>query len=1487
MASADRLIEVFNEAKTRPAGAERERFLAECCRDEPQLKEQVLSLLQAHDGAGDFLKHTQFIPAVTPLTEKPGDRIGRYKLLEQIGEGGCGVVYMADQEEPVRRRVALKVIKLGMDTKQVIARFEAERQALAMMDHPNIAKVLDAGATDTGRPFFVMELVRGIKITDYCDQNNLSTNDRLELFIQVCQAIQHAHQKGIIHRDIKPSNILVTQHDDVAVPKVIDFGIAKATLGHLTDKTVFTAFAQFMGTPAYMSPEQAQMSGLDIDTRADIYSLGVLLYELLTGNTPFDAKELLAAGMDEMRRKIREDEPAKPSTCLSTMLAMDLTTVAKHRQVEPPRLIHLIRGDLDWLVMKCLEKDRTRRYETANGLAMDLQRHLDDEPVIARPPSTAYRFQKLVRRNKLAFAATGAVVAALVIGLGISTWMFFKEKHARQRAVAAEQNTRTEAAKSQQVAQFMKDMLKGVGPSKALGRDTTMLKEILDSTARRVGKDLTNQPEVEFELRATLADTYGELGLYAEMTEMARANLKVAQTRLHGEKAVVVRALAQLGTAQWGLGDYNDAERSLRQSLTMQRTMSDSTNRILPVTYYHLGLALWRQGKLSEAETIFREGLAITGKGPENCTLERAALLRGLGLALRDRGKATEAVDLQREALAMFRKLLGNDNPEVAKSLNDLGNSLLAIHKIDAAEAALDEALAMRKRLFGNKHDEIGDTLLGLGNVLVARGKLPEAEAAQREGLEMKREMLGAEHLSVADSLKYLARILASEGKLAEAESAARECLTIREKKGAPRWEVSEAREMLLDNLLRQEKLAEGELLFSQASATTNGGPPLTAALLRSRGAFRARTARWSDAAADFSSAITLEPDNPDSYYPLGPLLVQKGDLSGFRSYRAGCLARFGLTVDPVVAERIVKSCLLLPATDAELRTLSKMADTAVNAGSNNRRWAHFRFAKGLADYRMGQFDSAAAWVKTGLATSNYVWMQAEAEFVLALAAHQTQHAEDARAALEAGTEILDMWLSKLDSAELGGDWKDVLIELILMREAKELIGGQAGQEAIALLNDDQKDFAFRLKLYQSKSPYRLAERASALLAEGKFAEAEPLVREAAQKCHSALAKYEKLASDRNRHQECWSFAGSYEGLGRLFKEIGQTQEAEKAYRDTQILWRKLVADFNLEDDRWHLAINYEALGNLLRETGRARESLEVYRDAQAIWLKLVAEFNVEDRRIHLGWTDDNIGQLLKEAGRLDEASEVYRQALVVWRKLVAEFNKDDHRNHVSGTLVSLAATLQAEGKRAEAELLFREVESALREDLAMRKQRYGDVHREVERALVSLARVLQQEGKLGEAEAVRREELPMERKLSGDEHPFVARSLAELTSILLAEKKFAEAEPLARECLAIREKLIPDDWRTFNSRSLLGGSLLGQKKYAEAEPVLLSGYEGMKQRDDKIPDNGKIHLQESLQCIVRLYESTGQAEKAAEWKKKLAELDQAEAEKKTAASKP
>ena len=451
----DAEVAILNGALELPP-EKRAAYLDEACGDDRGLREQVEALLASHEQAGGFLEGSVVGPPPQgPLPYgrgsilsggcKEGDRIGPYKLLQRIGEGGCGVVYMAEQEEPVRRRVALKVIRLGMDTESIIARFEAERQVLAMMDHPNIAKVLDAGATQTGRPYFVMELVRGIKITEYCEQNDLATQERLNLFVQVCRAIQHAHQKGIIHRDIKPSNILVTVNDGVAVPKVIDFGIAKATQGRLTDKTLFTAFEQFMGTPAYMSPEQAVMTSVDIDTRTDIYSLGVLLYELLTGRTPFDGKQLLAVGLDEMRRTIREAEPVKPSTRLTEVLRVADSrsgncTSSRRRLQET---IHLVRGDLDWIVMKCLEKDRARRYETANGLAQDVQRHLNHEPVGARPPSGVYRFRKTVRRNKTAFAAASAVLTVLIAGVIVSTSLAIRARHAERREATQRQQTQS------------------------------------------------------------------------------------------------------------------------------------------------------------------------------------------------------------------------------------------------------------------------------------------------------------------------------------------------------------------------------------------------------------------------------------------------------------------------------------------------------------------------------------------------------------------------------------------------------------------------------------------------------------------------------------------------------------------------------------------------------------------------------------------------------------------------------------------------------------------------------------------------------------------------------------------------------------------------------------------------------------------------------------------------------------------------------------
>jgi len=504
---------IFSEAYKKKTPQERMDYLQNACGDETDLRAEVESLLKAYDDREGFLEapilDTDMTLGDTLVSEGSGTVIGRYKLLEQIGEGGMAVVYMAEQEKPIRRKVALKIIKLGMDTKSVIARFEAERQALAMMDHPNIAKVLDAGATDTGRPYFVMELVKGASITEFCDANNLSTQERLELFICVCQAVQHAHQKGIIHRDIKPTNVMVTLHDGVPIPKVIDFGIAKATNQRLTEKTLFTRYAHMIGTPAYMSPEQAEMSGLDIDIRTDLFSLGTLLYELLTGSPPFESEYLLSKGYEEMQRIIRKEEPTRPSTKLST-LGEARIDVAKYRNTSPEALEKLIRDDLDWVVMKTLEKDRNRRYDSVSEFATDIKRYLNNEPVLAGPPRTLYRIKKFIQRRRGLVSATIAVVATLLLGLIVTAVMYVRAEQAREE--------------TQTVTDFLtNELLASVYPEKAKGQEVTV-RHILEAASENLESKFEARPLIEAKIRHTLGLTYDKMGDY----EAADVHLKRA-----------------------------------------------------------------------------------------------------------------------------------------------------------------------------------------------------------------------------------------------------------------------------------------------------------------------------------------------------------------------------------------------------------------------------------------------------------------------------------------------------------------------------------------------------------------------------------------------------------------------------------------------------------------------------------------------------------------------------------------------------------------------------------------------------------------------------------------------------------------------------------------------------------------------------------------------------------------------------------------------
>jgi len=654
----------------------------------------------------------------------PGDlpeRIGRYRLLGPIGEGGFGVVYEAEQTEPVRRRVALKVIKLGMDTKQVVARFEAERQALAMMDHPNIARVLDAGATDSGRPFFVMELVRGEPITGYCDKNTLPVADRLRLFRLVCQAVQHAHQKGVIHRDLKPSNILITLHDGHPVPKVIDFGIAKAISQRLTEKTVYTEQRQMIGTPEYMSPEQAEMSGIDIDTRSDIYSLGVLLYELIIGVTPFDAKQLRAAGYGEIQRIIREETPPKPSTRLTTLDTR--IGVAARRHTEPKKLALLIRGDLDWIVMKALEKDRTRRYETANGFADDVQRYLDNQPVVASPPTVGYRMRKFVRRNRAAVAALTMVGTALMLGIVGTSWGMLRALRAAEAEAAAKRE-------AEQVAAFQAEQLGGIDVSLM----ATRLRA--DLIARRQ-EYLASRAEMTDKHRAALLDEFERslIGL-----DLVGSSLSLL------EENVFEGALRAI--------DVKYADHPLFQARMLHTLAGTMTQLGLP----------------KRAEAIESRALAIRKAELGNDHPDTLASVSGMGKALADLARWDESVALHREALEGRRRVLGDDHPDTLESMHDLGATLLHLNRPAEAEQFRRGALEGRRRVLGDKHPDTLKSINNMAIMMAVNGNMDEAERLLREALDAQPGQVGS-----LPARQNLARIAGMSGRYAEAEHLYRE----------------------------------------------------------------------------------------------------------------------------------------------------------------------------------------------------------------------------------------------------------------------------------------------------------------------------------------------------------------------------------------------------------------------------------------------------------------------------------------------------------------------------------------------------------------------------------------------------------------------------------------------------------------------------------------------------------------------------------------
>ena len=849
---------IFSKAAAINSLKDRDAFLEEACHGDAELRSRVDALLDAHNQTNGFMAapvgvvrlNDETSNSETPIAESPGDFIGPYKLLQEIGEGGMGVVFMAEQKSPVRRKVALKIVKPGLDTRDVIARFEAERQALALMDHPNIARVLDAGSEKRGRPFFVMELVHGISITEYCNQAKLTTRDRLKLFIPVCHAVQHAHQKGIIHRDIKPSNILVTLHDGKPIAKVIDFGIAKAVDCRLTEKTLFTRFGEFIGTPAYMSPEQTQLSGLDVDTRSDVYALGALLYELISGVPPFGTERFSGSSHDEVIRIIRDEDPPKPSAMIST-LGAQLPTIAENRKTEPQLLENSVRGELDWIVMQAMEKDRTQRYESASDLARDIERYLDDEIVTARPPSTSYRMQKFFRRHWVAVAVslafTTVLVAATVVS-GVLAWkandaaraakrMLMAEAEARREADAERENARVanataeaeaikakrEAAISSAVATFLnKDLLAQANPANHPNRNVT-LRTVLDRAAARIDGKFED-PIVEAAVRSTIGETYRQLTEY----KSAERHL-VRAWDLYRDK----------------LG--NDSAESLAATNRLARLYID-------------------QGKLVEVDKLLTGALS---SGEKTLGLDHPDVLESMTIAAllhHNRGQYHEAEILLTSVLARRRRLLGDSHRDTLMATNDLAYVFMSQGRYDKARPMLLDTF---ERILKQKNEWHPDSIAvayNLASLHRSQGRVEEARDLEKKVLERVRSVFGEQHQKTLICLNNLAMSYFDDKNFEDAEPLFQKVLeTQLHRLGEDHPDTLTTMHNLASLLQDLNRSEEAEAMYLKAwrgrRLTLGDIHPDTLATQNNLAYFYLTEARYEDAAPHYKQAATLTAD--------------------------------------------------------------------------------------------------------------------------------------------------------------------------------------------------------------------------------------------------------------------------------------------------------------------------------------------------------------------------------------------------------------------------------------------------------------------------------------------------------------------------------------------------------------------------------------------------------------------------------------------------
>jgi eukaryotic-like serine/threonine-protein kinase len=742
----------------------RSAFLDDSCGEDTALRKELDALLDAVDTPTDILVQPIFEAAQSVVAESkrdaldPGTRIGHYEIISLLATGGMGEVWLAEQKQPVRRCVAIKLIKAGMDTREVVARFESERQALALMDHPAIAKVFDAGSTPEGRPYFAMEYVPGIPITAYCDKHKLTVRQRMELFMLVCEGVQHAHQKAIIHRDLKPSNILVTEIDGKPLPRIIDFGVAKATSQKLTAGTLYTRVGTRIGTLGYISPEQADPIVEDVDTRTDVYSLGAVLYELLTGAIPLDLRKL---PFDEVLRRLREHDTPPPSTKLRT-LGGDFAITAQNRGADPPALARQLRGDPDAIALKALEKDRARRYASASDLAADIGRYLRNEAVTAHPPSTAYRARKYIRRHRLG-VAVAATAVVLLIGFAAAMGV-------QARRIARERD------RANRVAEFMKGMFKVSDPSQARG-NTVTAREILDKASKEIDTGLAKDPETQAQLMDVMGEVYESLGLYPRAQPLLERALDI-QRRIHGPRnPETLKAADDLALLLYREGHYADAEKMGRETLDVRHQVLGPDHPETLKSMLTLALTLDDEGHYAEAEKMERELLDIQRRvlGPEHRdTLETIA---NLATTLMAEGRYAEAEKMERELLDIESRVLGPEHPTTLDTITNLSVTLMHEGRYAEAERMERELLNIERRVLGPEHPDTLVTINGLAGTLEEQGRYAEAEKMERELLDIQRRVLGPEHPETAVSVYNLSCLAARQGRRNEALSLLREAV--------------------------------------------------------------------------------------------------------------------------------------------------------------------------------------------------------------------------------------------------------------------------------------------------------------------------------------------------------------------------------------------------------------------------------------------------------------------------------------------------------------------------------------------------------------------------------------------------------------------------------------------------------------------------------------------------------------------------------------